>query len=116
MQVSLTKDDSFEILISDVPAEKAAQLHSDVTALVFGFKENYVAEPFSDDRLESFLVGMGRQLGDRISAIKAIRHLTGLGLKEAKDFVDAVVTRNSLFGYSPAHPANASVVTGGFRP
>jgi ribosomal protein L7/L12 len=87
---------TFDLRVGDVPAEKAAQLHTDVTALVFGFKCASSEPQFTSTQLESFIVQMQSTLRGRINAIKAVRCLTGLGFKEAKDFVDDVVARNQL--------------------
>lgn len=96
MQVTLENNggSEFELHIEAVPADKAAQLQSDVTALVFGLGHTTKAQPFDNDVLENFLRSMVGQLTGKISAIKAVRCLAPtLGLKEAKDFVESVENR-----------------------
>lgn len=41
--------------------------------------------------------------GNMVSAIKLCREKTGFGLKEAKDIIDAVLTRDGDIWFSPAH-------------
>lgn len=87
----------FDLLVSDVPVEKATQLQADVTALVFGFTKPVApAQTFDVVVLESFLRNMVGSLNGKIPAIKAIRCLTSWGLKESKDFVEAVENRYGI--------------------
>ncbi|MBK9943111.1 MAG: ribosomal protein L7/L12 [Kouleothrix sp.] len=42
--------------------------------------------------------------GNKLGAVKRVRELTGLGLKEAKDLVDALAAPAPLPGAAPAAP------------
>jgi ribosomal protein L7/L12 len=54
---------------------------------------------FGNFKLVPFLIG-----GEKITTIKAVRILTGLGLKEAKDIVDSWFAPGAVFG-DPIPPA-----------
>jgi ribosomal protein L7/L12 len=102
MQVKLENNSvfggTFDLSVSGVPSEQAAQLHTEVTALVFGFTKPAAQVKTFDNAiiLEDFLRNMVGSLNGKILAIKAIRCLTTLGLKEAKDFVEAVENKYGI--------------------
>ncbi len=50
-----------------------------------------MAEPLTDEQIEKISASLSR--GSKIEAIKLYREFTGQGLKEAKDFVEALAPK-----------------------
>src|SRR5271163_3461131 len=83
---------SLEIQLSlayDNLASARAQLQEQNTKAAFGTAQtDYAGLPVRPETVKALLVAIGA--GNKIGAIKEVRTLTGLGLKEAKDLLEGV--------------------------
>src|SRR6266545_736913 len=67
---------------------------------------NVLPRPIADPDLVEITALLAR--GNKIAAIKRVRELTGLGLKEAKDYVEAMPAAGSLRAQPPVVTPAAS--------
>jgi hypothetical protein len=90
--------DFFNALIAGQPVEEQVNILKDVMVDEFCF--NGIVE---DKKLESEVhEAIKADPGKKISIIKKVREETGLGLKEAKDFVESLTPGHPSFGVKPA--------------
>lgn len=75
---------TFKITFS-IEADTESQLEQDMATM-----RNFLNKGQSGADVEVLITGLGTLQTTKIPAIKEIRAITGLGLKEAKDIVDAI--------------------------
>jgi hypothetical protein len=87
-------------LASSVKREKELQIQLDTARMLRdAYRDRPIVIPLSKEfLLKHARVGasVGSDLIDRISAIRALREMCGLGLKEAKDSVDQAIERYGM--------------------